>query len=93
MVKLALRVTSESLSPAFPAYINYGTSISHALSPCAARKLAFGLEDRKQQPPHNFYRNTLRRHRVPVTQAQIGILPAPATTSLLCPPEFQETTN
>ena len=38
---------------AFPAYINYGTSISHALSPCA-RKLAFGLEGRKQQPPHYF---------------------------------------
>jgi hypothetical protein len=82
IVSLALRVAADSLSRD-SRYINYGTDVFDALSSCAARDLASGLEGRTNQPPHTFYPNTATTlQQVPDAGARNSISLAPVTASL-----------
>jgi hypothetical protein len=82
IVSLALRVTTDSFSRD-SRYINYGTDVFYALSSCAVRDLAPGLDGRRDQPPHTFYPNTATTlQQVPEAEAQISISLAPITASL-----------
>jgi len=82
IVSLALRVTTDSFSRS-SRHIDYGKDVSYALSSCAARDLAPGLDGRADQPPHTFYPNRARTsQQAPDAGARISISLAPPSTSL-----------
>jgi len=82
IVSLALRVTTDSFSRD-SRHINYGTAVHYALSSCAARDLASGLDGRGDQPPHDFYPNQARTlPPVPDLEARSITSPAPVITAL-----------